>query len=278
MFLAIATKDSTAKILTAYARNSVDPVRFSLITLEGGSREIGELFGQVGKAGAAWLVNPDKVVDTLGGYSKYTLRKEYQNAGIDTSDCDDSLVAPIVRFLTPLQGDVFTVNSTCEIQWIARDSDGIASRVIYFSSDGGNEWELLDSTATGDSSYTWHIPTVVSDSCRIKVQVYDVKNNRGEKISALFSITAQTGIIGTAPVEDIPIRCKRDENGLSVYLPFPEGYYVSIVNAQGKKVAGFSTRPCTHWYSVGAGVSHGMHILCVRKKGMTVNKKIFPVR
>ncbi len=274
MFLAIATKDSLDYLLDCFAKNGVDHVDHALITLEGGSKAIGELFGMVGKAGKAWMVNPDKDLDTLGGYSKYALRKGYKEASCEMYDCNKTYDEPTVRFLSPLKDDVVKTKNQYEIEWFAEDSDGITYRAIYFSPDDGDNWELIDSCKADNSSYDWNVGDDVSDSCRIKLHVYDSKGNLRIKNSAIFETTNSSPVVHNMFLKKNDVRIENRNNNFRICLPFDEICDVSIRNLQGKQVANIKTNENSKWYTINKNIRPGMYVVNINMAGINMSRKM----
>ena len=113
------------------------------------------------------------------------------------------------------------IQDTIIISWNANDNTGISSNVIYFSSDSGSTFELIDSLVQDISRHTsyslddhivqtensrthyeyqWIVPNVVSDQCLFQIKSYDLVQLSVSDTSSLFSIyddiPPQINIIG----------------------------------------------------------------------------------
>ncbi len=98
---------------------------------------------------------------------------------------------PHVQVLTPAkEGE--TVSGLYLISWSAHDPDGDDSGLridIYFSSDGGNNWEPVSTGLANGGSYAWDTTGVSSgENCVIKVVATDPNGLFGEGISPVFAI------------------------------------------------------------------------------------------
>ena len=120
-----------------------------------------------------------------GGYS--------DQAGACASGPDTEL--PVVLVTYPDGGEVFNVDDSIDIEWIATDNSVVDSVNIYYSVNGGNDYSLIARSEPNDSSYTWTVPSTASDSCLVKIVAYDPSLLTGEDVSdSLFAIENLTGI------------------------------------------------------------------------------------
>lgn len=103
-------------------------------------------------------------------------------------------VATQIYLLLPYGGQTFATNTPIQIQWSVVDVDSLD---IYFSSDGGLNWQLIadnmTSTAGINSIYSsgyfdWTTPDVLSNNCIIKI-VDDADTSFQSQNSPSFSIT-----------------------------------------------------------------------------------------
>ncbi len=80
---------------------------------------------------------------------------------------------PSVTLIGPNGGETLRQGQTYEISWSVYDFDaGNAS--LSLSEDNGMSWTLIgDATGT---TYSWTVPTVISDSCLIRVEQFDISN------------------------------------------------------------------------------------------------------
>jgi len=91
---------------------------------------------------------------------------------------------PYGEILNPNGGESLLAGEECEIKWIANDDDDITSIDLYYSTDGGATYPNVIATGeVHDGYYTWTIPSVVSDTCRIKLVVHDNDTNTYEDTS-----------------------------------------------------------------------------------------------
>jgi hypothetical protein len=114
------------------------------------------------------------------------------NQGLDISDGfftigDD--VNPLVSVSFPNGGESFIPGTVDTIMWLAWDENGIDSVNIYYATDGGISWIDVAHGEANDSKYGWTIPDTPSDSCRVRIDVFDPAGNPGsDNSNGLFRI------------------------------------------------------------------------------------------
>ncbi len=82
-----------------------------------------------------------------------------------------------LTLLSPNGGELFSNTRETEITW---NSTNISNLKIEYTSENGKEWKkITEGAAAGSGSYTWYLPELVSDRCKIRisdasdVNVYD---------------------------------------------------------------------------------------------------------
>jgi len=132
-----------------------------------------------------------------GGYSNET--------GACASGAD--LIPPVVTVIYPNGGEVIETGDTISIHWAASDNRGVDSVSIYFSSDAGVNFQVIAHGEPNDSTFEWIAPSLLSDSCLIKVVAYDPGLLTGEDTSDnLFSVKDYTAVDdkGDEPGDNAP--------------------------------------------------------------------------
>ncbi|MFQ5905836.1 MAG: hypothetical protein ACE5JA_04610 [bacterium] len=109
--------------------------------------------------------------------------------GADTSDSfftigDD--VNPLVNVVYPNGGESLVPGVTDTIRWLAWDANGIDSVNIYYTTDAGLSWIDVARGEPNDSNYVWIVPNTPSDSCRVRVEVFDPAGNSGSDDSNTY--------------------------------------------------------------------------------------------
>jgi hypothetical protein len=101
---------------------------------------------------------------------------------------------PVVQVTFPNGGEFFGVGDACDITWIATDNIGVDSIDIFYSIDAGGSWDIIATGEPNDSFYEWIVPDTPSDSCLVKILVYDPSLNIGEDQSDSLFIISPEGI------------------------------------------------------------------------------------
>lgn len=185
--------------------------------------------------------------------------------------------APETKLNAPSGGEQLKSGDTFEVKWNATDNVGVVSRAIYFTKDGGSNYELVDSSSGNSGSYDWTVPNVTANDCKIKVYAYDAMGNVGNDESGVFSI-GQTSIVHNVAGATKSIRVRKLANSYELYMPFAGNYSVTVTDVSGKLLSSFTTAKGVGWYAIPAGLTSGMHIINIRTPGKTIVKKVWHMR
>lgn len=102
-------------------------------------------------------------------------------------------IPPEVTVTAPNGGEVLTVGTTYTITWNATDNVGVTSISIYYSYDGGANYNFVDNLSGNPGTYDWTVPNTPSAQCLVKVYAYDDAANEGSDVSdAFFTIQQDT--------------------------------------------------------------------------------------
>ncbi len=94
--------------------------------------------------------------------------------------------APLVALISPSGGQQWNIGETMMIQWMADDNIGIHYHELFYSENGGTDWEqiLIEGEVQqyngNEYAYAWEIPKIFSENCKIRVVSYDFSENFGE--------------------------------------------------------------------------------------------------
>jgi M6 family metalloprotease-like protein len=119
------------------------------------------------------------------------------NQGMDMSDNNFTIAPPPdvtppqVMVVKPNGGELFYAGSQDTIRWVATDNFVVDSVNIYYSTDGGGTFPYTIATGEeNDSVYVWTVSNTPSNSCFIKIVVYDSSLNSSEDVSdGVFAIS-----------------------------------------------------------------------------------------
>ena len=101
---------------------------------------------------------------------------------------------PTVTVTAPNGGEVLAVGGSYTITWTAADNRGVASTSLYYSYDGGTNYNFITTLSGNPGSYAWTVPNTPSTQCLIKVYAYDAASNQGWDVSNnFFTIQTPTG-------------------------------------------------------------------------------------
>jgi len=99
---------------------------------------------------------------------------------------------PAVHVIWPDGGEFLASGTTKTIEWCATDTENevIPQIDLYYSIDGGNNYEFIDST-TDTGFYNWTVPYVETIQAKIKIVATSEDSDEGVGISAdTFNISA----------------------------------------------------------------------------------------
>jgi agmatine deiminase len=106
---------------------------------------------------------------------------------------------PTVHVIWPDGGEFLASGTTQTIEWVASDTDNdeIPQIDLYYSIDGGNNYEFIDSTS--DSGfYDWTVPFVETDQAKIKVVAISQDSDEGiGESNEVFNISSSTQSVYT---------------------------------------------------------------------------------
>ena len=100
----------------------------------------------------------------------------------------ESLPDKGVTILSPKANDVVQAGASYEILWKAEPAESeFGTKVtIEFSKDGGKSWEKVEENVSNTGKYTWNIPKIDSNQC--KVRVFSQYRPKYRGASEMFSV------------------------------------------------------------------------------------------
>jgi subtilisin family serine protease len=143
--------------------------------------------------------NPNADVHTIKTVLMETARDlgtagEDNNYGWGIIDAYDAVLAvsvtdtipPEVTVTAPNGGEVLNAGTNYTITWNATDNIGVTQVSLYYSYDGGANYDLIDNLSGNPGSYDWTVPNTPSTQCLVMVYAYDAANNEGSDVSDGF--------------------------------------------------------------------------------------------
>lgn len=119
-------------------------------------------------------------VDLAGNASTFTSG----NFSIDSA-------LPIVTVLSPSGGEILRGGTTLNLKWTATDANLNSNSIeLAYTTDGTTFTNIASGLAnsTGSSGYSWTLPTVSSETYRVRVRAQDAANFTGQALSEFFAV------------------------------------------------------------------------------------------
>ena len=214
-----------------------------LVSLNGGSDWIHVVTVPAPDTTASWTASA--VTDSA------RVRVEvFDEAGLVGVDASDGLFSvaddtpPTVEVLSPNGGESFPAGSTVNIDASVSDNAGVDSVCVSYSLNDGSTWNLI---ACGALSfpYPWTTPSTPSDSCRVRVQAWDLGGNSSFDVSdSTFTLESSTaaGPAGPSAVREVmlfqnhPNPMGSSSTVLSFALPQDTRVRLSLYDLSGREV------------------------------------------
>jgi bacillopeptidase F len=166
--------------------------------------------------------NPNADVQTIKNILMQTARDlgpagEDNDFGWGVIDAYEAVLAvmepdtepPVVTVTAPNGGEVLAVGSSYTITWTATDNVGVTNTIIYYSYDGGVNYELIADIPGNPESYDWTVPNTPSTQCLVRVDAFDAAANEDSDVSdAYFTIEESHGPYVWVPSIDLSLSQK----------------------------------------------------------------------
>jgi C1A family cysteine protease len=215
-------------IVWTIARETPDSVKVFLGSDDGFFDEDLLFASTAGEDSFLWTVPDINMTDARISVYAYVAGEV---TGMDFSDntynISEDVAVPWVGLFYPNGGESFIGGEEIDISWIALDNVNVDSLSIFYSSNGGQDYELITSGEPNDSLYQWTVPQVDSDSCKVMIVAYDPgMNSNYDASDGLFSITILTGVEVETP---------RYDDRLEQNFPNPFNGTTTIAYSVGRK-------------------------------------------
>lgn len=141
-------------------------------------------------------------IEADSGYQTYEIKVNEATTGIvDTltfENINEHMTVAILfglksglTVLQPQKGEIYYVGDTVPISWRNRGIDIAAYDIAYSTDKGATFTPIATGVSAGDSTYSWIVPSIESESCFIKVADSD---GTPSVMSDIFSIRKKPGI------------------------------------------------------------------------------------
>ena len=104
-------------------------------------------------------------------------------------------IPPSISILTPILNEKIQRNSTYNITWNASDNKSVTAISIYLSLD--SIYNKIDSLNNNPGTYSWLVPNINCNTCKIRINAYDSTGNSGMAYSEIFNIRDYTPPTGS---------------------------------------------------------------------------------
>jgi hypothetical protein len=106
----------------------------------------------------------------------------------------DTIRVLMPRITHPNGGEILGIGGEYTVVWEAPTDYRADYYCLYYTADDGESWSAI-ATNIADTSCTWAIPDVLSDSCRVLVEAFDGRGIMGYDITdGMFTICAGAGV------------------------------------------------------------------------------------
>jgi len=99
---------------------------------------------------------------------------------------------PVVTVLSPSEGFSVPENEEMTVTWSATDNIEMDTIAVYYSDDGNQSGSLVGIVPPDSNSFTFTVPTGVTDSGMVRVKARDIYMNTGNGFSPIFTVTDNT--------------------------------------------------------------------------------------
>jgi hypothetical protein len=92
---------------------------------------------------------------------------------------------PTVEMDTP---GTLSIGTDVELSWTAEDNTGFRSHYLYFSSATGQEYSFVDSVNGSNTTYSWTVPNIVTETAMFSILSYDLVGLTDTDTTEVFTI------------------------------------------------------------------------------------------
>lgn len=90
-------------------------------------------------------------------------------------------VDPVLTLVSPVGGEIWYIGEEYDIEWSAVDTNyAINSTFLYYSTDGGANFDVITQYLPISGTYGWEIPAEPSVSGVVRVRASDTFGNQGQ--------------------------------------------------------------------------------------------------
>jgi hypothetical protein len=86
---------------------------------------------------------------------------------------DDDVTPPVASVVYPNGGETLIEGSTVDLQWTASDNVTVAALKLFYSPNGGTSWLPIATDVPNTGSFSWQVPTGLTQNALFRVRAYD---------------------------------------------------------------------------------------------------------
>lgn len=91
--------------------------------------------------------------------------------GGDMNDADFEIEKATLQLTSPVGGEQWESGSVQQIMWNSSGLSPDTKFTLSYSTDGGGTWRSIGGDIPNTGLYSWKVPRVISDHCRIKLEI-----------------------------------------------------------------------------------------------------------
>ncbi len=147
----------------------------------------------------------------------------------------DSLAPSAITVTAPVPGARWHMRTLQLVTWTG-GTDGMDSTVIYYSSNGGTEWQRQGRTSR-PAEFTWLVPGPETDSARIQVRAY-CGQSQTSGTSGLFTVAPSfpDSVVATVPTGRAPAALCWNSATDRVYVSNRDSDTVTVIDGRSNSV------------------------------------------
>jgi len=153
-------------------------------------------------------------------------------ANVDVSNSAFTIMPPQITITSPNGGEDWAVGSAQTITWSTNGP--VHSVDLFYSTDGGASWNVIQTYVPNMGSYAWTVPTIPpSTTCRVRVMDFMLPIV-GDTSNANFTISTPLNISTPLYSQAINAYPNPTMDNITLEVPNAAAYQIQIVDLTGK--------------------------------------------
>jgi hypothetical protein len=152
-------------------------------------------------------------------------------ANVDVSNSAFTIMPSQITITSPNGGEDWAVGSAQTITW---STSGVVHSVdLFYSTDGGASWNVIQTNVPNIGSYAWTVPNDPSTTCRVRVLDFMIPVI-GDTSNANFTISTPLNISTPLYSQAINAYPNPTMDNITLEVPNAAAYQIQIVDLTGK--------------------------------------------